>query len=262
MSNYSSPANEAFRWEMNWKICVASVLMLPILVGFGFWQLERAAQKTTIQQSITAQQAEPALLWHEYVSQKRAGEPEPFFRRVQLSGQFLPERYWLLENQIVDGRVGYDVIVPFQPDQPADSPAVLINRGWVSGSGNRRELPDISIPETSLEVSGRLMPVNVNRLLRSATLDPVSEWPKLILAVVPEKLESDLGQPVWPIPVQLTSESKAALTVRGYPLNMSASRHVGYAVQWFSMAIALLILTLIANSNLARVVKTRFSKKS
>jgi cytochrome oxidase assembly protein ShyY1 len=38
------------------------------------------------------------------------------------------------------------------------------------------------------------------------------------------------------------------------------AKHTGYAVQWFVMALVLLLMTLIANSNLAEWLKQRSAK--
>ena len=37
-----------FKWQLNVKIIVLSLFLFPILIALGFWQLERADEKTAI----------------------------------------------------------------------------------------------------------------------------------------------------------------------------------------------------------------------
>jgi surfeit locus 1 family protein len=37
-----------FQWQVDWKSVLAIILMLPVLVSLGFWQLQRADQKKVL----------------------------------------------------------------------------------------------------------------------------------------------------------------------------------------------------------------------
>lgn len=254
MSDQQPPESRRFLWEVNWKLCVFSLLLLPVLLILGFWQLERAEEKRTIQQTLSEQQARPPLHWDEYLRLRDTDPTALQYRRIALTGQLDGQRYWLLENQIVNGQVGYAVIMPLHLEA---GEVVLINRGWVPGSGSRREPPQVQAPEGVITLSGWLREPSDNRLLRGGAPDLSDHWPKLILMADIEVMIQEYRRPIQPTLLQLEPDSTAALVVQWRPLNMPPSRHIGYAVQWFTMALVLVILTLFANSNLASVIRAK-----
>lgn len=254
MSDQQPPESRRFLWEVNWKICAFSLLFLPVLLTLGFWQLDRAEEKRTIQQTLSDQQARPPLRWDEYLRLRDADPVALQYRRIALTGRLDHRRYWLLENQIVNGQVGYAVIMPLHLET---GEAVLINRGWVPGTGSRREPPEVQTPDGTVTLSGWLREPSDNRLLRGGVADMSDNWPKLILMADIDLMSQEYHRPLQPTLLQLEPDSAAALVVQWRPLNMPPSRHVGYAVQWFAMALVLVILTLFANSNLASVIRAK-----
>ena len=44
----------------------------------------------------------------------------------------------------------------------------------------------------------------------------------------------------------LDAEDQAKFSVIEKPVNMSANKHIGYAIQWFGLCVALIILTIYA----------------
>lgn len=249
----------AFRFEVNWKLLISSLIFLPILVTLGFWQLNRAEQKRTILQTIEEQQALAPVDLNNWLSLEDSSLSEFTHRRVSAEGQFDAARYWLLENQVVNGTVGYDIVMPFKLD---DDQWLLVNRGWIAGSGYRDRPPQLSTPDDAVELTGVLVKPSKNRLLRNqlSTSGP-NTWPKMMLAIDLTVMAQQFDQPFLPLVMELDDSSHAALQIQRRQINMPPVKHVGYAVQWFSLAIALTILCLVANSNLASVIKNRKRKK-
>lgn len=169
------------------------------------------------------------------------------YRRVIFSGEPEPERIWLLENQLYQGRLGYHLIVPvaLNPDT-----YVLVNCGWISSADNRTQLPPIPELLTKSQFTGQIRQASHNRFLRNQTFD--TGWPKRILQVDIPVMSEMLGKPLLPWVIQLDSTSPMAQIVHWPVVNMSADKHIGYAVQWFLMAVALVTLWVFANTNLGR----------
>jgi len=114
-------------WSADWRMTLFVVLMLPLVVGLGFWQLERAAYKQGLMDAYFDKLgALPVPL---------AADPTPF-TRVRVRGSYLPIQL-LLDNQIDAGTPGYWVYAPFT----ADGVTWLVNRGWVAGPRLRTDLP-------------------------------------------------------------------------------------------------------------------------
>src|SRR5690606_37689170 len=58
---------------------------------------------------------------------------------VLMQGSYDNQRYFLLDNRIHRGRVGYEVISPFTT---LAGTLVFVNRGWIAGTGDRQQLPE------------------------------------------------------------------------------------------------------------------------
>ena len=98
--------------------------LLPLLVFLGFWQLARGEQKRVLLDSYAQRQAAVPVTAGQLLS-----TDEPAFRRVQLRGHFDGQHSLLLDNRVRDGKVGVELLQPFQ-DQ-ASGQWLLLNRGWL-----------------------------------------------------------------------------------------------------------------------------------
>lgn len=169
------------------------------------------------------------------------------FRRVIFSGRPDREHVWLLENQVYQGRLGFNLLIPVALD---DGRHVLVNAGWLSAPASRLETPALPPLPDEATFTGQLRKITENPFLR--TQQTADAWPQRLLQVDFAAMEKSLGKPLLPWVVQLDETSPMAQTVYWPAMNMSADKHIAYAVQWFLMAFALVILWLYANSNLGR----------
>ena len=251
----SSRGNVAeFEWQINWKLCLLCALLLLLLVSLGFWQLHRAQEKQTLQELLKQQQELPALQWSRDSAKTLVAE-NVAFRQVVMTGSFDPQKIWLLENQTWQGQLGVHVIQLFSLQ---DGGAVLVNRGWLAAGEYRNQLPPV--PATSAKrVRGRLVKPTDNIFLKQQPL--IETWPQTLLEVNIDQLQAVSKGPLIPWILQIDEADPSALQVHWRNINMPASKHLGYAWQWFSMAFVLSILTLFANSNLSQVL-VRNNKKS
>ncbi|MBR9912616.1 MAG: SURF1 family protein [Gammaproteobacteria bacterium] len=233
--------------SFNWKITLLGLLFLPLLAWLGFWQLERAAEKSALLAAIAAQQALPPVQLD-----LRAGSGElSGYRRVRAVGTFLQERTWLVDNRVLQGRVGYEVIMPLQLESGG---VVLVNRGWVAAPPLRSELPTVATPAGRVIIEGRLQQPEGNTLVRD--LESSKAWPKRIQQLDVQAAGRQLQAALLPWVLQLGADDEHALAVVWRDVNTSPDKHTGYAVQWFAMAVALLIALLFANIKRATAVPT------
>ncbi len=237
-----------FKWQINVRLSIFTLLFLPLLTTLGFWQLHRADEKQTILENHSAQQALPTLALSsntvEYLSK---------FRRVSASGEFVVDRYWLLEGRIRHGVPGYEIMVAFAPDETSDK-LLLVNRGWVEAAQDRTVLPDIVHPHGEVWLEGYVLAPYDSPLIdeRKNTL---FSWPHRILEVDFDIMRDQIGEDLYPFVLQLAEDDPLAFDVMYVPTNMPPAKHRGYAMQWFAMAFALMLLWLFANSNLWLLIK-------
>lgn len=235
----------SFSIKVNWKIGLFSLLLMPLLISLGFWQLRRAEEKQTIQDLWRHQQAMPPIEIDAIL------DSDDNFRRVKVTGQFIPERYWLLENKIRDGRLGYEIVMPFRL---VDGHWLIVNRGWAAAGRYREDMPHFSTPNAQITLSGTLSKPS-NSVFIDETQSTVQHWPHRVLEIDPIVMKQQLGRPLMAKVLRLGAGSPAALEVGWQPVNMTPAKHIGYALQWFAMAVALGVLFIFANSNLAEILK-------
>jgi surfeit locus 1 family protein len=207
---------------------VATIILLPVLISLGFWQLDRAEQKKEIEQLYAEQQSMAAV-----ELSKLSPEDDIEYRNVTVSGRFSPERQVLLDNQVHQQHAGYHVLTPLQI---ADSGKfILVNRGWVDGGLRRDKLPDISTPQGTLELKGRLkIPGGVGLELDEQSFTDKS-WPLVVQWIEIDELELDKDQPYG--------------FVRNWKIvSSSPEQSTSYAVQWFTLALALILIFIFVNS--------------
>ena len=105
-----SQSSKSLTLNFNWKVTAFGLLLLPLLLRLGFWQLDRAEQKLQLQAEINKQKNLPQLM-----DVSSSLKPEKIKNRdVVLTGEFEQQRYWLLDNRVWQGKVGYEVIVPYK----------------------------------------------------------------------------------------------------------------------------------------------------
>lgn len=223
------------RWHFDWRLLVFSGLLLPLLVTLGFWQLDRAAEKQA--QMDRWQQESEVLTWSAQLTEGlEEGQP------VEVRGRYSDRHHWLLDNRTRDGRPGYEVLTIFYPR--AGRP-VVVNRGWVAALDRRQQLPEIPTPESEVVLAGRLSEFPEPPVLAGSASE--TGWPKRVQALSPEQAR-DTEKELADMVIRLASPGQSgAFTADWAPDRMGAQTHYGYAAQWFSLALALVVLTLIAS---------------
>ncbi len=253
----------SFALTINWKLLLLGLCFLPLLLRLGFWQLERAEEKRELIQQQRHQTQLPPISLNNFTDAASENSSEGdstlektlAHRRVQVSGTFSGDHYWLLDNRIVQGKVGYEVIAPLTLD---NGRSFLINRGWVAAPLSRDLLPKVEFPQGVVTVQGHWKLLQKNSLIIEE--EGVGElgkvWPKRIQQVNHQIMAKASNQALYPGIVQIEAADALALTTLWREVNVQPQKHTGYAVQWFSMAAALLILLVITNTNITRYLST------
>ena len=217
----------------NWQLGLLFLVFFPVLLRLGIWQLERAEEKQTLISTYQKQLSQPAVS----VTSLSVAERVPY-RTVMVQGVFDSQHYWLLDNRPRAGRTGYEVVMPLQ----TDNGMVLINRGWLEAPLMREQLPVIDTPDKIVSLSGHLYLPQKNAVIQHSQSDLTVEWPKRVIQLDINEAEQLLGQTVLPLLLRLDAYTPGAFITEWPMNNVSAEKHQGYAVQWFSMAVALLFL--------------------
>lgn len=153
------------------------------------------------------------------------------FHPAQVQGEWVPEKTIFLDNQIYQGQAGFDVLMPIR--LASTNVHVLVNRGWVAGSGDRSRLPRIVTPQGTQRITGFIR----ERTPRVGSVGIDARNGIIWSEVTPAAFAAWAGFPVQPLVLYQTSVAEDGLSRDWPPPGNGADRNRGYAVQWFAMAL-------------------------
>jgi len=228
-------------------LTAAALVALGLLVTLGVWQLERRAWKLDL---IATVEARIALAPVPIETLEQAGTPQSAlaYRPAVVAGRFdhARTRYLFVGNGPA-GAPGFDVLTPLLR---AAGPPILIDRGFVPQSLKAPEARAGSEPEGLVTVQG---------IVRSGTpahgFIPKGEhqgavWYSRDL----EGLGTAMGLELAPFLI----EAGASPNPGGWPLGGQTrielrNAHLGYAITWFGLAIALCVVYLLYHRKVGRL---------
>lgn len=210
-----------------WVVTLATGVTMAVTASLGFWQLDRAAQKSRLQEQIEQQgqlsawTADDLLLANDL----QAGLHRP----VQVRGRWVQGANLFLDNRQMDGRVGFFVVTPLRI--AGSDRAVLVQRGWVARDfTDRGRVPVVPTPDDDVRLTGRLAPPP-GRLLQ---LGEVGSGPIRQNVDIPA-LAREFGVPLLDASILQTGASGDGLQ-RDWPrVTAGVEKHHGYAFQWFGL---------------------------
>ncbi|MCO6056149.1 SURF1 family protein [Pseudomonas sp. MOB-449] len=203
--------------------------LLPVLLGLGLWQLSRADEK---RQLLAAAEARRIAVPVDIESLRAS--PDPAYLRVSLHGRFDAGHSLLLDSRIRDGRAGVELLQPFQDSTSGQW--LLVNRGWLPWP-DRRVAPVFStLEDEQTIVAWAYVPPGAAFELKHLE---ASGWPQLVNQVDAAALWKHLGRNGVSLELRL-EEGPAAYRTDWPVVAMGPEKHLGYAVQWFALATALL----------------------
>ena len=221
---------------MSLRFILPSILItatFAFLVSLGFWQLDRADEKRGIEASI--KQANTGSV---ELIRKEEGLQSKEYYEVRLQGKYLSDKQFIYDNQIVDQVSGYYVLTPYALE--GQSKAILINRGFIPWNGRRDKLADIVIGQETREIK-----VQISKPIKRMELKPSEvgiQFPVLIQSIDLQDM-ADRAKIDFSSVIGLLDASASNGFIRKWePYTGSIEKHIGYAVQWFLMALVLAII--------------------
>lgn len=215
--------------------------LLYIMISLGFWQLDRAEYKDTLQQKIEQRKDLTPVDLTELPS---ASEERRFYP-VKFIGAYDTQHTFLLDNKIVNGSVGYHVITPVQT---TSDKMILVNRGFISQGKTRANLPEIESVEGDIEFNGLLDLEPPRGLVLAENVQDTSRWPVVLQYVDIDEISSLLGYELYDMVLWQNDETYGSFKYDLPALNLNSAKNNGYAFQWFAMSLALLIIYLAVNT--------------
>jgi surfeit locus 1 family protein len=217
--------------------------MLAVLIGLGSWQLERLHWKLGLIAEMDARLHGPEQPLEALSTQDRVD-----YRRVSVTGTFdySHELFWLTPGP--DGEPGYHLLTPLTL---TDGALLIVDRGFIPAA--------LKDPGTRVQ-SRPAGPVTLQGIARDsqkpgAFTPPDDPGQGLIYARDMERIAAGTGLPkVLPFFV----EADATPNPGGYPLGGQTkvtlrNEHLNYAITWFGLAAALVMVYLLYHRSKGRL---------
>lgn len=215
---------------------ILAIVAATGFMGLGSWQLQRMHQKQHLLAQLPSASAGTVTLAEAMRS------PDPL-HWIEDRLRFVPGTV-LLDNQLRDGRAGIKV---YQAARADSGPAVLVDLGWLPLPADRA-LPPLPGQQGTHELRGLWAPAPAAGIALGPALAPATQpqtWLATRIDLPAIAVELGLEQvPLAPRVLRLdpTLPLGYARDLDLLPNTLPPARHLGYAVQWFAMALAVLLI--------------------
>ena len=217
---------------------IFTLLVFSGLVKLGLWQSDRALQKEQRIATIAHLSQTQALSLDQVLSETNEINDLP----IIMNGEFDNEIIFLLDNQTNKGQLGYRVYQVFN----SGSQAVLVNLGWILGSISRQEIPNVQAITGEFQLTGHVRKIEKGIMLMEQQLNKNS-WPLRVQQIELDKFSTLISRELLPFVVYLDKTDSVGYEKNWQPIVMPPEKHRAYAFQWFSLAIAWLLLMIWAS---------------
>ena len=234
-----------YRFHPGIFLTVITILVAYILFSLGQWQAGRAEYKENLQQKIAQRQNLPARSLGELPD----AVADRVYLPVNMEGRYDTLHQLLLDNRIVNGKVGYDVYTPFVTTQ---GDALLVNRGFVELGASREQLPDIALAPELVTLTGLLNRPPSKGVILADNLHSSEHWPMVLQYIDTSELSRRLDYRIMDMVLILNAGENGSLTYHLPALNLNSDKNRGYAFQWYAMALTVCLLYLFLNTSRER----------
>lgn len=215
-----------------------------LFVRLGVWQLHRADDKEALLRRYATSASAPL----QDFAAVAMNPPVDAFPRVTVTGHYLPDRVYLLDNPRHDARGGVEAYAPMVVHDR--DRLLLVDLGFLPGNGSDAapDLPPLPVGEVAVQ-GLYVPPPGVALEMGGDALARQHRWPKTTVYLDLAKVGADLGRGLYPRLLALDPDP-ASIYVRKRTLDFSAmppSRHRAYAFQWFTFAVAAVVILLVVH---------------
>ncbi|TMP25260.1 hypothetical protein CWB99_20975 [Pseudoalteromonas rubra] len=209
-------------------------------LALSVWQWQRAAQKSYLIEKRQSDQAPHEFNALTDLQNQAALEGKQF----RIRGYFDESRYWLLDNQIVDGLPGYDVVALFRPEYRDEW--LVVNLGFVPATQSRTVLPKVELPALQQTIDVEFKIGKWAGFTLATQPDLNATQPQLLQYLDHAFFISQTQRSVAPTLAYVSRPVTTAILPHYEAVVMGPEKHRAYALQWFLLAVAAMIIPYFA----------------
>lgn len=234
-----------YRFALRPRWILSHLFVLAMVVAFinlGFWQLGRLQEKRDRNDRVrerTAEQVAPASDLAAPGDFDAASSLE--FRRATATGTYLADQEVLIRSRSRDSAPGSWVMTPLEL---SDGTALLVNRGWISNSGQLESVPErFRAPTGEVTVTGLVRETETRGSF--GPTDPTTGTLGNLARADVARVDRQVGEDLLPFYLQLQEQDPAITAGDPRPVpapELDEGPHLSYALQWFTFALMTVII--------------------
>ena len=215
------------------KILIFAIIFAPLTFSLGVWQVNRANEKIEIIENYDKLLfSDPLILDNDHKN----------WQPIKTSGKF-EDLVVYEDNAILDGKAGYKIYHLFKN---LDSSYIFVHRGFRERNRIKNNLPVVEVPEGFQNLEGKVLRRANNSFVQNIQESDPRIIQEFDLSYLKERYSSLENKDIYVYLFNLQEEDEMKFSSIEKPVNMSSSKHIGYAIQWFGLCLALIILTIYA----------------
>ncbi len=219
---------------------VLTLIMLPVLLGLGQWQLQRMAWKQELLARIAQSQSGPVTKIRSGADLEGLTKAANNYMRLSLTGTWRVdlEQYWFAQvNEAPEGlaasdKVGFHVLTPLQLE---DGSLLFVDRGFVP---ERLRAPSARPENLPTAITGILRWPDARGRFDAADRPQDRTW----FVRDPRAMAEAINIPAYDFLVE-QAQPQAGWPYAGQSRVVLSNRHLEYALTWFGFAAILVIIS-------------------
>ena len=217
------------------KILIFAIIFVPITISLGLWQIERANEKKVIISNY-----DKLLVSTPIALQKE--QPLENWQPIETVGAY-QDLVIYEDNAINSGKAGFKIYHLFQN---GDGTFIFVHRGFIERNLIKNNLPRIDTPIGKKNIKGTTLFKQNNTFVKNIEESDIRIIQEFNASVLIERFPILKDRYLHPFLFNLDVRDADKFQPIEKPVNMTATKHIGYAIQWFGLCAALIILTIYA----------------
>ena len=217
------------------KILIFAIIFVPITISLGLWQIERANEKKVIISNYDKLLVSTPIALQEEQSLEN-------WQPIETVGAY-QDLVIYEDNAINSGKAGFKVYHLFQN---GDGTFMFVHRGFIERNLIKNNLPRIDTPLRKKNIKGTALFKQNNTFVKNIEESDIRIIQEFNTSVLIERFPILKDRYLHPFLFNLDVRDADKFQPIEKPVNMTATKHIGYAIQWFGLCAALIILTIYA----------------
>ena len=220
---------------------IFTALLAILFLKLGMWQMHKAEYKLALQKQYSKYELNEA----EELPRNFSKLDEIRYKKIHVSGKYLPQYEIFLDNQFDGERPGYYVLTPLQIEGSKD--IVLINRGWIEASENHAQIPKVNTPISPQVIEGTIWVPSQKfyTLEKKSDLNKTDKlWRKVWQNMDLAYFSKIVPFQTLPYAIKMSPNNENGFARHWVRPDDRIETHLSYAYQWYGFSVASILIYL------------------